>query len=110
MNRLRFLALALCLAVLVLPLAACSSGGPTGDPYIKVRSPLWAGADPVLNPSGYAMPVSQQPAYVSVPQYAVQPTYGACAPAASAPAAAPAYTPGYQYAAPPVPAAAAGCR
>lgn len=78
----------LALLVLVAPLVACCGTEPT----LELRSPLWPSSravQPTLVPTGYAIPAPAQPAYSAVPQYA--------------PAPAPTYTPGYQYAAPPVP-------
>lgn len=91
-------------AVVVLGLVLTGCATPAVEPTLELRSPLWPrnrAAEPMIAPTGYAMPVPAAPQYVAVPQYAV--------PAAPcAPAAAPTYTPGYQYAAPPVP--QAGCR
>ena len=81
-------------------LALATLAGCSGDPYIKIRSPLTGGADPVLQPAGYAM----QP--VVAPQLMAAPAPQACAPAAAAPQ----YTQGYTYNPPPVPAAPQGCR
>ena len=78
-------------------LAACAL--PPQEPTLELRSPLWPrnrSVEPTLAPSGWAIPTAQVPAYQAVPQYAA-PAPSACAPAA------PAYTPGFQYAAPPAP-------
>ncbi len=92
----------LLLALVALPLAGCACG-PTTEPILELKSPIWLSSKPILTPAGYAMPVQTAPQMVAVPQYQVQ-QYGVCAPAAPAAGACqPGYTPGYQYAAPPVP-------
>ena len=83
-------------ALLALCVGGCAL--PPQEPTLELRSPLWPrnrSVEPTLAPSGWAIPTAQVPAYQAVPQYAV-PAPAACAPAAT-------YTPGYQYAAPPVP-------
>ena len=81
------------LAVLIVsPLAACAAG-PTSEPRLIVKSPIWFDSQPVLQPAGYA---TVQPAAV---QYVPVQTYAAPA----APCAAPSYSSGYQYAPPPIP-------
>lgn len=90
--------LALLLAVLCLVvLPACSCGGPSAEPRMIVKSPIWFDSQPVLQPAGYAMAQPAATVMQAVPTYA--------APAAACPTA------GYTYAAPPVPQApAASCR
>ncbi len=96
----------ICVALLVLftlvllgfALTACAT--PTVEPTLELRSPLWPknrAVEPMIAPTGYAIPQAVAPQYVGVPTY----QYAAPAPCAVPPA--PAYTPGYQYAAPPVP-------
>ncbi len=96
----------LLLALAALPLAGCACG-PTTEPILELKSPIWLSSKPVLQPAGYAMPVQAAPQMVAVPQYQVQQYAAPCLPAAPQYAApcAPGYTPGYQYANPPIPAA-----
>ena len=83
------------LAVVVAsPLAACAAG-PTSEPIMEVKSPIWFQSRPVLQPAGYA---TVQPAAA---QYVPVQSYAAPAPACAPPSAG--YTPGYQYAPPPIP-------
>ena len=83
----------LLLALIALPLAGCACG-PTTEPILELKSPIWLSSKPILTPAGYAMPVQTAPQMVAVPQYQVAPAAGACAPG---------YTAGYQFAPPPVP-------
>ena len=78
-------------------LAACAL--PPQEPTLELRSPLWPrnrAVEPSVQPTGWAIPTAQAPAYMAVPQYAA-PAPAACAPPA------PSYTPGFQYAPAPVP-------
>lgn len=68
------------LAVGVLFCAAGCCGAPAADPYLKVRSPLWLGGDPVLQPIQYGQVVAQPQAAQLVPLTAVQPVPAAAAP------------------------------
>lgn len=71
----------LCLLVLGLLGVAGCCGAPAADPFLKVRSPVWLGGDPVLQPIQYGQVTAQPQATRLVPLTAVQPI--------QAPAAAP---------------------
>lgn len=73
----------LALALVALALAGCCA--PAADPYMKVRSPVWFNADPVLQPSQYVQVAPAQVQYVPVP---------VAAPVQAAPAAAPCFPSG----------------
>lgn len=67
-------------------LAGCMA--PTADPYLKVRSPFWGGADPVLVPAGYMQPVQTSVQYVPIQAVPVQaaPQAAPCFPVPATPA------------------------
>lgn len=61
-------------AILILLVAACflgllagCCGAPASDPFLKVRSPVWLGGDPVLEPIQYGQRVAAPQAVQLVP-------------------------------------------
>ena len=92
----------LALIVVLLPLGGCSCGANPTEPVAVFRNPFAIRHDPIIEPDGFAVRqrVEQVRTVRLVPEAAPA--------AAPAPAAcAPAYTPGFTYAAPPTPGACA---
>ena len=83
----------------VLALSFLAMTGCASDDSIGFRNPCIITNTPKIAPAGWVA-LSPAPQQVAMPQYAA-PAPSACAPA---------YAPAYQYAAPPVPAAAGSCR
>ena len=65
----------LALALPALFLAGCSCGGPTAEPRLIVKSPIWFDSTPVAVPQNYAFAAPQQTIMVPVPQVQQAPNY-----------------------------------
>ena len=55
-------------AVLSLAMLAGCACGPTSEPVMEIKSPIWFRSQPTLTPQGYAIAAPAQTVYAPVPQ------------------------------------------